>query len=708
MFSSPSSLEIISVAQILLNLGDEALSGSLHINKNPPLWIDQGNLIMSGPWKSVRNLVPLLALNSGSVQFNEVEELEESFLSKPSKSLDWCVFETLRLFDREWEQHLDKLPDSDTSLKITDEFRGTIELNRIEQSIYDSLEVKNSTSEELARRLSLDVKQVRVVCCRLSTIGLLEEIHQLETISSIRQAKHPTVTSPLPKPVSNQLLIGLPIVSLVFLWLFNIFGGTELKLLGFLQRLTAYQESLDNIVIIELDKSETENISKVTQIINQADPALVGLVSDRVPTNLTGIDYIGLTGDNQDEVLNSDRILAATRIIDGDGIERRGLIGEEHDGDFQYSFGAKLALERLKQFNITPQWHDTKPQFSLSRTNVSVLTYSNSLYPRQGLNGYQVLLNPLHELKTITPQKLEELKIDGDLAEALDHKIVILGAKSSSTEDYSLASDLQLQSSIANQILLSATYGRKFMQASSRWYAIGFSLVAWIIIFQVSLKIRESEHKSPKLIFLVTSIVASYVSLVLFSFFNGIWISFSYPVVAALLGVVSAFSYKPIIANSYIDAESKLLSNKGFYDTIRKLLDIQFDNLENSTFYIISVENFAYLTDTKNAKNLLGSIIKSITDIVENFEAVEDYTIGRLNTNRFGLLIPNLSFDTSKLLKKTFSDTLSILNQKFKGASPKITIGMSLFDGENYISPIQLVASADSDSLSFVSDTPPT
>jgi hypothetical protein len=702
MLSYPSSLEIISVAQVLLNIGDEAMSGSLQINDRV-LLIDRGNLIVIPPWSKARDLVPLLALNSGFVQFHEVEKLSEDLLSQPSKSLDWCVFEALRLFDREWINYQDKLPDKDTLLQVTNEFRGTIELNRVEQSIYDVLEKNNSTSVELSKKLGLDLEELRLVVYCLSIIGLIEEIHQLETITSIRQAKKPNYAiSALPKPVVNQLRVGLPIVSLVFLWLFNILGGTELKLLGVLQRLTTYEESLDNIVLVELDKSQTD-IAEIVETINQVDPALVGLVSDRVPPDsvTSEIDYIGLVNNEGYEFTTDNKILDATRIIDDDGVERRGVVGRTIAQSFQYSFGGKLALERLKQFNITPQWHDTKAEFSLSRTDIHPLSHGNSLYPRQSLDGYQVLLNPIYELETVSFKKLRELEEDSELNNLLDNKIVILGYKHLSSTESLLLSDLQLQANIANQILLSATYNRRFINVTSRWYSIGFSFLIWAIVLQISLKIRKSENRQLQFAILLLSIVTGYSSFILLSFSNGMWLGFSYPLLATLLGILSAFGYQPTIANSYIDAESSLLSNKGFYNTTRKLLNIQFNKVESSILYIISVENFKHLTKAKDAKSLIDLIVENITKIVENLEQANNFTIGRLNTNRFGLLIPNLSFETSKQLKKTFSDAFFNLNQQFKGSVPIISIGMSLSDGKNYVSPIQLVASADSDSLSL-------
>ncbi|MDJ0596939.1 MAG: hypothetical protein QNJ72_44440 [Pleurocapsa sp. MO_226.B13] len=691
MFDSPSSLEIISVAQILLNLGDEAMTGSLRISNRSPLWIEDGNLIMTPAWDSIRKLVPLLVLDSGSVQFIECEELDEKLLEYPVKALDWCVLEALRLFDREWEyQYSAKLPDPDTKLKTTNEFRGTIEFNRLEKLIHQALERKEASCQDLAKELDLSLKQVRLVVCRLSIIGLIEEIHQLDTIAKIGRVRKPdSWRVPLPEPVKNQLGVGLPIAGLVFLWLFNILGGGELKLLSLMQRIFVIEESLNNIVLIELSESERDNLAQIARTIEEGEPSIVGLISHQSPTELSAIDYFGHLGDTNQKS-DDERVLAAPRLVDSDGEERRGLIAQKLAGDFRYTFGAKLALERLKKLGVTPQWHETKFQFSLSRTNIPPLIYGNSLYPRQNLPGYQILLNPIFPLEVLSWEDI--LESDFELNELAD-KIVMIGFQADLTTEIS---DLQYQAGIANQLLLSGIYGRQPIAVASRWYSIILALLLWGTVCQIALKLRQSSNKQFKFTILILILVGTYLTSILTTFTSGTWLALSYPFLASILGIVSAWGYRPARSNSYIDAESNLLSNKGFFDTMRKLLDLQFDNLENSTLYIICVENYQYLT--KNVKNLLGLIIDSITQVIDESK-IEDYTIGRLNLNRFGLLIPNLGYESSKLLKVEFYQVFSKLTGQFKGVSPRITIGMATFDSENYVSPIELIASADSDSI---------
>ena len=685
------SLEIISLSQILLDLGDEAMTGSLQIEGHPFLWLDGGNLILQSPWTSPAKLVPLFQLTSGTVKFVECD-LSQELSSHSSKTLESCVFQAMRLIlPREIE---DKLPDIDTKLEITDDFRGTIEFNYIEQLIYDEIENQRTSCQALARKFKdkqLTLEQVRAIVYRLCALDFVTEVHELETVAVAGQIESNTPKPSIAQVVSNQMRLGLPIVGLVFLWLFNVLGDLELKTLNLLQNNLTFKETLNNIVTIEVEEKDFNSDKLAAAIDLVPDSATTAGV---FPSTLSGsfqakLDYTGFS----DGISTSDDegIYDASRLAGVDGVERM-IIGREIDGSFSYSFWSKLALSRLKTLGVSPQWHNDKFSFSLSGTPVHPLSYGNVLYPRENFSGYQIIANPIADIPSISLNELLERPERQDLGS----KIVIFGLANPDSQS-SLASDLQFSASSVNQMLLTGTYGRKPLWVASRWLSIFLSFFFWALVLWVALKIRSSPHKQLKLLLMLLSIFIGYGASTLVGFLLGGWYGFSYPALASVLALCSSLVYKPKLAASYIDRESSLLSNKGFFDTISKLLELQFDNVQGSTLYLIGISNYEFVVDTIDSKKLVRDLLSIVRAVLQHFE-IDDYTVGRLNSSRLGLLIPSLNYDNSCLIKGRFAQMFAKFTKQFKGISPKLNIGMAIFDGENYISPVELVATADSDS----------
>ncbi|MEM7712179.1 MAG: CHASE2 domain-containing protein [Cyanobacteria bacterium P01_A01_bin.68] len=376
----------------------------------------------------------------------------------------------------------------------------------------------------------------------------------------------------------------------------------SLRISGLLQgmELTAwdrfFQASLQpiiepKIVIITVDESDIQKFDKYPlsdEVLAAAltnlksyNPSMIGLALYRdLPVepghqelvklfkntpNLIGIEKVVDSKVAPSKVLEKlDRIGFDDQILDEDGKVRRAFISYKlSGGELKFSFAAKLALGYLlKEKGITfKPLPDKRYHIQLGKTIFKPLQDNDGSYIRAKRKGYQILLNYHGRRAQFQSFSITELLDNHISPQALESRIVLIGATAESINDSFLTpyssqsvkeipkqnrsrsvkeipkqmSGVTIHANIISQLLNAALNGKGFLQVWSEpvewlwillWSGIGATL-AWKI-------------NSRSLIFIAAVFtIIGILGIGYLAFLQGWWIPTVPPVIAVIIAVIA-------------------------------------------------------------------------------------------------------------------------------------------------------------------------
>ncbi|MEL7245508.1 MAG: CHASE2 domain-containing protein [Cyanobacteria bacterium J06573_2] len=363
----------------------------------------------------------------------------------------------------------------------------------------------------------------------------------------------------------------------------------SLRITGLLQgmELTAwdrfFQASLQpkiepKIAIITVDESDIQKIGKYPlsdKVLAAAltnlkyyKPRMIGLALYRdlpvepghqelvelfkTTPNLIGIEKIVDSQVAPSEVLEKlDRVGFDDQILDEDGKVRRALLSYQFSRDeLKFSFAAKLALGYLKAEGITfKPLPDNRYHIQLGKTVFKPLQNYDGSYIRAKTGGYQILLN-YHGTRT----QFQTFSITNLLAnrippQALESRIVLIGATADSINDYFLTpyssknlqgvpkqmSGVTIHANIISQLLNAALNGKGFLQVWSEpveWL--------WILVWSGIGAILAWKIDSRSLIVIAAILTVLGISGIAYlAFLQGWWVPIVPPVIAVIIAVIA-------------------------------------------------------------------------------------------------------------------------------------------------------------------------
>lgn len=367
-------------------------------------------------------------------------------------------------------------------------------------------------------------------------------------------------------------------------------------------------------------------------------------------------------------------------VLDPDGVIRRNFIFATSKGEAYYSFGLRISLKYLQNYNFELKAEPN--QLKLGNIVFPNLKPDSGGYQNIDTTGYQILLKYRGRSQNIAPQvtlnQILNAEVEPDLVK---NKIVMIGTTAPSQKDLFFtpytATDrnkaampgVLIHAQMVSQIISTLEDNQSlfwFWPQWVEWFWIwGWSLIGGIIVWRC---------RRP-LVLVIAILVALTILLTVFSisFLEGGWIPLIVPALGLLVTASSIAAYK-LFHDSFYDALTGL-PNRAFF---LKQVDKDFSRPQQQENYLVAVifldlDRFKIVNDSFNHEvgdKLLIAVAKRLKSCVQPKDIV-----ARIGGDEFAVLLTNInSVNQATLVADKMQNKLAL---PFKLKGEKIFISAS-------------------------------
>ncbi len=706
------SLETITFPEILIEIADNNVSGVLRVvcleGKSVDLHIKSGCLVYDSDsclnhiYKLFSNRTAEVSFEPGSIKLEGKSILLEILVIKGLSRL------------KDWSSLKDKLPGLSSVLVETGEYRSVVaELSPLNAAILKQAGT-NKSLKGIARELGCSREQV------------LHSVYLLSILNLVEEGSSPSLRSWMPRFDLDLAWMGSFVIgSFVLLMTLNFeaLAVIDLKLLDFLMANGRKQSKETQVALVTIDESDLAALGEypladgtlktVLEKIVDSGASVVGADLYRnlkvgagsleleqffidhdnvfaVEKAVAGSRFEGVVPPNP-VLAELGRSVLSDAVVDADGSVRRGLLSVVKEEEVILTLGARLAVELLQREGATIEREGDS--IVINGNRVASLVQGNGIY--QDVGGYQILLDRvITDFSTVT---LSELLADDFDRGVLEGKIVILGSVAASLNDFvRMGGEEQpgvfLHGNIASQLLAIAkgeVQSISFLEKKSVFIALIAYYLLILSVFRRVSYLKTNKFKIFYLLSVLGSILVPYViGLILLSTSTVVPISNFY--LASGIGLVSALLLKrPDLDSSFLDKTTQLPNNRYFFKAIEQSLALSraYESY-NFSLIVFKINGFKVYSEVSSVSSLIQAIVEIIEKVLQDVE----YLIARLNPDRLGLYIPQLDQQGALKLRRFMKDKLA-------EKAEWVSIGIASFCSDDYISVIEMLATADSDLL---------
>lgn len=335
-------------------------------------------------------------------------------------------------------------------------------------------------------------------------------------------------------------------------------------------------------------------------------------------------------------------------VLDPDGVIRRNFIFATSKGEAYYSFGLRISLKYLQDYNFELKAEPN--QLKLGNIVLPNLKPDSGGYQNIDTAGYQILLKYRGRSQNIAPQvtlnQILNAEVDPDL---LKNKIVMIGTTAPSQKDLFFtpytATDrnkatmpgVLIHAQMVSQIISTLEDNQSlfwFLPQWVEWFWIwGWSLIGGIIVWR---------FRQP-LVLGIATLIAVIILWTVFSisFLQIGWIPLIVPALGLLVTGSSVAAYK-LFHDSFYDSLTGL-PNRAFF---LKQIDKDFSRVQQQENYLVAVifldlDRFKIVNDNFNHEvgdKLLIAVTKRLKSCVQPKDIV-----ARIGGDEFAVLLTNIN-----------------------------------------------------------------
>lgn len=235
--------------------------------------------------------------------------------------------------------------------------------------------------------------------------------------------------------------------------------------------------------------------------------------------------------------------------LDPDTVVRRAILSYQTEEVTKYSFALQLALRYLRTRDILPEYiAKDDSTIKLGKSIITPLKPNSGSYINAKTGGYQIAIDYQGVAEYFTTYSLQDLLTNKIPPEAIQDRLVLLGATAASLNDFlltphrrhQLMPGIYVHANIIDRLVSAATEGKGFIKT---WYES--QEVLWLLLWATvgTVIARWGNVIKLTLLLLAASLVILLVT------YSGWLLSWWIPVIPGLLALLIAAAVTKAIAN---------------------------------------------------------------------------------------------------------------------------------------------------------------